>query len=114
MTPRILLLAVLAAVATTGVPAASAQNRHTPAKTEPTKAPAKTVPSKAAPAPKDNARYGNWDRSWGTQPPAPPKHFAKHGDWYRHVRACQRAYRSYNAHTDSYRSRSGKTVRCKL
>jgi len=32
----------------------------------------------------------------------------------RHVRACQAKYRSYNARTDSYRTRSGQTRRCTL
>lgn len=110
MTPRILLLTALAALAMCGAPAASAQARPAPAKTEP----AKAAPSKATPAPKGDARYGQWDKSWGTRPSAPPKHFTKHGDWYRHVRACQRAYRSYNSRTDSYRSRDGRTLRCRL
>lgn len=114
MTPRILLLTALAVLAMSGAPAASAQARPAPAKAEPAKAPAKPAPSKAKPAPQGDARYGQWDKSWGTRPPAPPKHFTKHGDWYRHVRACQRAYRSYNSRTDSYRSRDGRTLRCRL
>lgn len=66
------------------------------------------------PTPKGDARYGNWDRTWGAQPPAPPKHFTKQGDWYRHVRACQRAYKSYSPRSDTYRSHGGKTLRCRL
>lgn len=119
MIPRILLLTAIAAMTVSGVPTVSAQTTRPPAKAEPAKAPpAKAAPSKAAPKPdakpRGDARYGNWDKSWGVQPPAPPKHFTKHGDWYRHVRACQRAYRSYDARTDSYRSHAGRTIRCQL
>ena len=32
----------------------------------------------------------------------------------RHIRACQRAYRSYNARTDRYVVRPGVTARCRL
>ena len=59
-------------------------------------------------------RYGNWNRSWGAQPSAPPRHWTRTNDWYRHVRACQQRFRSYNARTDTYRSNSGRTVRCTL
>jgi len=44
----------------------------------------------------------------------PPAGYANPGDWSRHVRACQARYRSYNAATDSYRTYSGRTVRCRL
>jgi hypothetical protein len=58
--------------------------------------------------------YGTWNHSWGTRPSAPPKHWSKTGDWYRHVRACQQRYRSYNARTDTFRTNSGHTRRCTL
>lgn len=32
----------------------------------------------------------------------------------RHVRACQKRYRSYNVHTDRYTLRPGVTRRCRL
>lgn len=58
--------------------------------------------------------YGAWNKSWGARPPAPPSHWKKKSDWYRHVRACQQKYRSYNAHSDNYRLGAGKTRRCTL
>lgn len=58
--------------------------------------------------------YGTWNNSWGARPSAPPKHWSKTGDWYRHVRACQQRYRSYNSRTDTYRTNSGRSVRCTL
>lgn len=58
--------------------------------------------------------YGNWDSRWGARPSAPPSHWTNKGDWYRHVRACQREFRSYNARTDTYRTRSGQVRRCRL
>ena len=71
----------------------------------------------AKPAPKavvHKDRYGTWNSAWGKRPGAAPAHWSKKGDWYRHVRACKNKYLSYNARTDTYRLRSGKTVRCKL
>ena len=61
-----------------------------------------------------NSQYGSWNNSWGKAPPAPPKHWSKKGDWHRHVRACQQRYKSYNASSDTYRTYSGKSLRCKL
>lgn len=58
--------------------------------------------------------YGNWQNGWGPRPPAPPSHWTRQGDWYRHVRACQRHYRSYDPRTDTYRTRGGKRLRCRL
>jgi len=58
--------------------------------------------------------FGNWNKSWGARPPAPPAHFTRRSDWYRHVRACQQRYRSYNPRTDTYRTWSGRTIRCTL
>jgi hypothetical protein len=115
MTPRILLLAALAAMTIVATSAAAEQPRPAQAKAEPKRDASRPAPKPAAkPAPKGDARYGHWDKSWGTRPPAPPQHFGKEGDWYRHVRACQRAYRSYHARTDSYRGRDGRTLRCRL
>jgi hypothetical protein len=61
-----------------------------------------------------DAGYGRWDKRWGAQPPAPPRHWTKKGDWYRHVRACQQRYRSYNPRTDAFEIRRGVTRRCAL
>lgn len=38
----------------------------------------------------------------------------RRSSWQRHVRACQRAYRTYNARTDTYRTRYGQVRRCRL
>lgn len=85
------------------------QGKAGPTKPAPSKAgPAMAGPGKAA----SNAPYGRWDRNWGSRPPAPPKHWTRKGDWYRHVRACQQKFRSYNARTDTYRTSAGKTRRC--
>jgi len=60
------------------------------------------------------ANYGNWDDHWGARPPAPPRGWTRHNDWYRHVRACSQRYRSYNSRTDSYTVRRGVYARCRL
>lgn len=49
----------------------------------------------------DNRRYNN-------------RYDNRRSSWQRHVRACQRAYRSYNARTDTYRTRYGQVRRCRL
>lgn len=59
-------------------------------------------------------RYGNWNTSWGSRPAAPPRNFARSSDWYRHVRACQQRFRSYNPATDRYTVRRGQTAVCRL
>ena len=60
-------------------------------------------------------RYGTWNSSWGSRPTAtPPRHFTRTNDWYRHVRACQNRYRSYNPRTDTYVVRAGRTAICRL
>lgn len=59
-------------------------------------------------------RYGRWEEGWGPRPPAPPHHFTRHEDWYRHVRACQQRYKSYNPRTDMYMARPGHARRCTL
>jgi len=61
-----------------------------------------------------NDRYGRWDGKWGARPPAPPKHWTKANDLYRHVRACQQRYSSYNPRTDTYVVRAKQTARCRL
>jgi hypothetical protein len=61
-----------------------------------------------------NSRYGRWERSWGARPTAPPRRFSNSRNWYRHVRACQLRYRSYNARTDLYMVRRGVMARCRL
>jgi hypothetical protein len=58
--------------------------------------------------------YGSWNTSWGARPPAPPRGFARHNEWYRHVRACSQRYRSYNPATDRYAVRRGQTAICRL
>jgi len=60
------------------------------------------------------AEYGSWNTGWGARPPAPPRSFSRHNDWYRHVRACSQRYRSYNASTDHYTVRRGQTAICRL
>ena len=58
--------------------------------------------------------FGRWDSAWGARPPAPPSHFSRSSDWYRHVRACQQRYRSYNPRTDRFVPRPGQTAICRL
>jgi hypothetical protein len=58
--------------------------------------------------------YGSWNTGWGARPPAPPRSFSRHNDWYRHVRACSQRYRSYNPATDRYQVRRGQTAICRL
>lgn len=77
--------------------------------------PTKSKPAAQQPhTPASTQAYGQWNRQWGAKPPAPPAHFAKKSDWYRHVRACQRKYKSYSARTDTYRSNRGQALRCRL
>ncbi|MFT4025547.1 MAG: BA14K family protein [Novosphingobium sp.] len=80
---------------------AGTQNRNAPA--------AHQQPKKAA-----EPNYGSWNNGWGARPPAPPRHWTRTGDWYRHVRACQQRYRSYNPRTDTYRANNGQNRRCTL
>lgn len=58
--------------------------------------------------------YGQWNNGWGQRPPAPPKHWSRRGDWYRHVRACQQRFRSYDPRTDTYVVSRGNRRRCTL
>ncbi|NBW14834.1 MAG: BA14K family protein [Caulobacteraceae bacterium] len=64
--------------------------------------------------PGPDGMYGTWDDHWGARPPAPPRGWTRHNDWYRHVRACSQRYRSYNPRTDSYTVRRGVFARCRL
>ena len=64
--------------------------------------------------PGPDGRYGTWDDRWGPRPVAPPRHWTRQNDWYRHVRACQQRYRSYNPRTDTFVVRRGVTARCRL
>ena len=59
-------------------------------------------------------RYGRWESRWGARPAPPPRHWSRQNDWYRHVRACQARYRSYNPRTDTFAVRRGVVVRCRL
>ena len=59
-------------------------------------------------------RYGRWESRWGIYPAAPPRHWSRQNDWYRHVRACQVRYRSYNPRTDTFVMRRGVVRRCRL
>lgn len=106
-------LASLALLVGVAAPAAAQPSTHQPQRQQ---AAQKQQPRAAQQQQNRNAssRYGTWNRSWGAQPPAPPKHWTRTSDWYRHVRACQQKFRSYNARTDSYRTRSGQTRRCTL
>lgn len=61
-----------------------------------------------------DARYGTWQSNWGARLSAPPRHFTRHNDWYRHVRACQQRYRSYNPATDTFIARPGVRQVCRL
>jgi hypothetical protein len=75
----------------------------------------KPAPHKPSPPrPAANQGFGNWDSRWGARPSNPPSHWTKKGDWYRHVRACQQRFRSYNARTDLFVLRLGVTRRCTL
>jgi Ni/Co efflux regulator RcnB len=40
--------------------------------------------------------------------------YHRSNNWRRHVYRCERAYRSYNARTDMYRTRYGDWRRCRL
>lgn len=62
----------------------------------------------------DSDRYGRWDSGWGMRPPAPPRHWSRQNDWYRHVRACSQRYRSYNPRTDMFVVSRGRTAMCRL
>lgn len=70
--------------------------------------------TRPASPPRSTPNYGNWDTRWGARPPAPPRHWSRTSDWYRHVRACQQRYQSYSARTDVYRTSNGRSVRCPL
>lgn len=61
-----------------------------------------------------DARYGTWQAGWGSRPSAPPRHFTRQTDWYRHVRACQQRYRTYNPATDTFIARPGVRQICRL
>ncbi|CAN5210902.1 hypothetical protein BH10PSE1_BH10PSE1_26220 [soil metagenome] len=64
--------------------------------------------------PGPDGQYGTWDDRWGARPGAPPRGYARHNDWYRHVRACSQRYRSYNPRTDTFVVRHGRTAVCRL
>lgn len=72
------------------------------------------TPNRQAQRQPTRGSYGTWNQSWGARPSAPPKHWTRTSDWYRHVRACQQRYRSYNPRTDTYRANSGQNRRCTL
>lgn len=63
---------------------------------------------------RNNDRYGRWDDRWGARPSTPPRHWTRQNDWYRHVRACQSRYRSYDPRTDTFTVRRGVVQRCRL
>ena len=99
-----------------------AQPQPTPSAKPGTKAPAnnqsgkapQAKPAASKPGSTQQGQYGTWNNSWGKAPSAPPAHWTKKGDWYHHVRACQQRYKSYSSKTDTYRTLSGKNLRCKL
>lgn len=95
---------------------AGQRGQQTPAPKQTERAPAR--PPQMSPQ-RDNARpsqnaHGSWNSEWGARPSDPPKHFSRKGDWYRHVRACQQKFRSYNSRTDTYRTQGGQARRCTL
>jgi len=108
---KFLITCALGVAVLTGLPSATAAQSGEPHKKS-YSAPAAKKPPSTRPSQQDP--HGRWDQSWGNRPPPPPRHWSKKGDWHRHVRACQKAYRSYNARTDTYRSGSEKTRRCAL
>ena len=55
----------------------------------------------------------HWDNRWG-QRPARHRGWGNRPGWYRHVRACQMRYRSYNPRTDMFVVRRGVMARCRL
>lgn len=63
---------------------------------------------------RNDSRYGRWQTNWGARPAGPPRSWTRTNDWYRHVRACQVRYRSYNPSTDRYVVRQGRTAVCRL
>lgn len=98
--------------------AASAQARHDPAphaqaRHQQTRTTVRTQTRTTTTTTRGN--YGNWNNSWGARPSAPTAAYkGRHNDWYRHVRACQQRYRSYNPRTDTYNLRAGVNRRCTL
>ena len=54
-----------------------------------------------------------WDDRWGRRPER-HREWGQRRGWYRHVRACQQRYRSYDPRTDTYVVRRGVRVRCRL
>lgn len=112
------LAAAVTAVAPTGAMAQQHGNTHQQQPGQPQTKPQPNQPqADRAPAGKPGAtrnQYGSWNTSWGAQPSAPPAHWTKKGDWYRHVRACKQRFGTYNSRTDTYRMSSGKSLRCKL
>ncbi|WP_428678534.1 BA14K family protein [Sphingopyxis sp.] len=105
MNIRHMLAGALTAVGLAMAPQVAAQGR-------PQAGHQQTPPKKETP--KADTRFGQWNSGWGAKPPAPPKHFTKQGEWYRHVRACQVKFRSYNPRTDTYRASGNRTLRCRL
>jgi hypothetical protein len=104
----LLASAPLAASAQSGSQSVGPGDRH--GNFEPNRSPGMNPPGRAP----DIDPYGRWDNGWGHRPPAPPKHYAKRGYWYQHVRACSARYRSYNPRTDTYQVRRGVAARCRL
>ncbi|MFZ3483301.1 hypothetical protein [Sphingomonas sp. 3-13AW] len=99
-------------------PAASAQARHDPgprakAQQQQSRTTVHRV-TRTTTTTRDN-RYGNWNNRWGARPGQPAAAYrGRQNDWYRHARACQQRYSSYNPRTDSYTVRRGVTRRCTL
>ena len=116
-TPRTLLAAMAAGLMTlTAIPAfAAPQQRHdnAPRSQHEQQQPQRGGNGNHSGSNAD-ARYGDWNASWGARPSAPPRSFTRQSDWYRHVRACGQRYRSYNASTDRYTVRRGQTAVCRL
>lgn len=99
---------LLLAYSATGAVAQSAPQSHAAGPQQP------STRTTAPGAGQSAQSYGTWRSSWGERPPAPPSHWKRKGDWYRHVRACQQRYHYYYARTDTYRTRTGAMRRCTL
>lgn len=108
------LMAPIASLALFAALASPAAAQPAPQKKETAQRPQGRTDEKAKPKNQGQGNgYGNWQNSWGARPSAPPAHWTRKNDWYRHVRACQVKYRSYDSRTDSYRLK-GQAKRCGL
>lgn len=111
------LMTLSALPATAGAASAGAAPQERPYNAGPMNGPMhgpQHGPGPGRPGAGPDQMYGTWDDHWGARPPAPPRGWTRHNDWYRHVRACSQRYRSYNPRTDSFTVRRGVYARCRL